>query len=105
LGTAAPKPRGDTGHGSTPAGRGLARDWRRGLRPPAVARRLSVTRRPRADALTAAASTFQVPQRLVGAIAAQDSQDGGSGGVSRRSGDSIAQAPGELGNYDKRDRG
>ncbi|XP_013358334.1 PREDICTED: protein YIPF6 isoform X2 [Chinchilla lanigera] len=41
------------------------------------------------------ASTSQVPQRPVGTTR-EEGQDGGSGGVSGRPGDSVAQAPGDL---------
>ena len=73
-------------------------------RPPAAVRRFLVTRPPRADALTGRGLHVSGCAKASGSDR-EEGQDGRSGGVSRRPGDNNAQAPGELGIYDKGDRG
>lgn len=92
--------RGDTDLSLTPEDKGQGRAG-----SAAVARRFSVTQPSRDDALTGRGLHVPGSAKPVGATGEKEGQDGGSGGVSRRPGDSIAQAPGELGIFDKRDRG
>lgn len=66
---------------------------------------LSVTRLSRDDALTSCGFHVLGSAKACGSDPEQEGKDGGGGRVSWRAGYNIAQAPGELGICDRRDRG